>query len=72
MASYTNAEQTPIVRVSYHDPCPICDKPDWCGIFDSGHAAICMRVKSDRETNNGGYLHFLSDPPTHHQHIIHV
>ncbi|MBI1926850.1 DUF3854 domain-containing protein [Candidatus Poribacteria bacterium] len=55
--------QGEIIRVSTHAPCPICDKPDWCGIFDDGSAAICMRVESDRPTQNGGWLHFLYDRP---------
>lgn len=42
--------------------CPICDKPDWCGISDDGEAVICMRVSSGHPTNNGGWLHRLTDP----------
>ncbi len=59
-----------ILRVSYQNPCPICDKPDWCGVFDDGHAAICMRVESDHPTQNGGWLHIISDSSTPYRPII--
>lgn len=50
-------------RVSKREPCPICDHPDWCHI---GSVFVkCMRVKSDRETSDGGWLHRVNgDIPT--------
>ncbi|HOK67724.1 MAG TPA: toprim domain-containing protein [Anaerohalosphaeraceae bacterium] len=44
-------------RVSRNRPCPICNKPDWCGISKDGSLVICMRVPSDKKTKNGGWLH---------------
>src|SRR5579872_3402496 len=32
-------------RVSQHNPCPICGKPDWCTVYDDG-SVFCMRVES--------------------------
>jgi 5S rRNA maturation endonuclease (ribonuclease M5) len=50
------------IRVTRHQPCPVCGKPDWCGTSADGAVACCMRVKSDRPTRNGGWLHRLVDP----------
>lgn len=41
--------------VSARHPCPVCGKPDWCGVHRDG-ATRCMRVPSDRESN-GGWIH---------------
>ena len=49
-------------RVSRSVPCPICGRPDWCGVAPDGSVAICMRVESDRPTRNGGWLHSLGEP----------
>lgn len=43
-------------RVSPQRPCKICRKPDWCGYTDNG-LSCCMRVPSDHESLNGGWLH---------------
>lgn len=48
------------VRVTRHQPCPICTKPDWCGVSADGEVACCMRVQSDRPTRNGGWLHSIA------------
>lgn len=46
-------------RVTRRYPCPICGRPDWCGL---GHDfAVCMRIESDIPTANGGWLHRLGD-----------
>lgn len=50
------------VRVSDQSPCPICKKPDWCTFTGDGEAVLCMRVPSDREGRQGGWVHFLDDP----------
>ncbi len=47
-------------RVTRRSPCKVCHKPDYCGAFDDG-AAICMRVRSDKSTRNGGWLHTFGD-----------
>ena len=49
------------VRVNRHRPCPVCAKYDWCGVTADGVFACCMRVKSNRPTRNGGWLHRLTD-----------
>lgn len=48
-------------RVSTAHPCPVCGKPDWCGVHADGRRAICMRVASDRPARNGGWIHSLAD-----------
>ncbi|MEM6560005.1 MAG: hypothetical protein AAF656_00260 [Planctomycetota bacterium] len=47
------------VRVSGRQPCPVCGKPDWCGVAADGSAAACMRVEvgSVRRLKNGAWLH---------------
>src|SRR5262245_12041911 len=50
-----------LVRVKRGRPCPICEKTDWCSVSEDGEMAICMRVQSEHETRNGGYLHILED-----------
>jgi conjugative relaxase-like TrwC/TraI family protein len=50
-----------LVRVKRGRPCPICEKTDWCSVSEDGAVAICMRVPSEHETRNGGYLHLLED-----------
>jgi hypothetical protein len=42
-------------RVNKKRPCAICSRPDWCTYAEG--AACCMRVKSDKELRNGGWLH---------------
>jgi len=46
-------------RVKRHSPCPVCGKPDWCGV--SGDLVVCMRVADGaiREAANGGWVHVL-------------
>lgn len=51
------------VRVNKRNPCPICDKPDWCLISQDGKVAICARIESDRPAGNkgAGWLHTLDN-----------
>ena len=49
-------------RASKARPCVICGKPDYCGYSSDESVAVCMRVKSDRPTKNGGWLHKTGDP----------
>ena len=44
-------------RVSKSDPCPICQRPDWCSFGDK--AVKCMRVPSANPSHDGGYYHFF-------------
>jgi len=49
-------------RVSRGEPCPICQRPDWClvvGPEGSPEAAICPRVESLRRAGEAGWLHIL-------------
>ena len=50
-------------------PCPICQKPDWCGVNESGELAICMRVQSSKESKNGGYIHILKESVPDYKYI---
>jgi hypothetical protein len=45
--------------VSKSHPCPICGRPDWCGVAADGSAAACMRIEtgSVRRLRNGAWLH---------------
>lgn len=44
------------ITVTRKSPCPICKKPDWCGVSDDGRMCICMRAQNDAPTKNGGFL----------------
>lgn len=44
-------------KVSKAHPCPICKKPDWCGVNDDGTMRICMRAPNGHPSKNGGYLY---------------
>ncbi|MGI6657794.1 MAG: hypothetical protein ACOX4N_00025 [Dethiobacteraceae bacterium] len=52
-------EPKPFVNAKKDNPCPICGKTSWCGFNDE--IAVCMRVPSDREVGNGGWLHKLKE-----------
>lgn len=53
------------VRTSRTFPCPVCGKPDWCGVTADGRVVRCMRVESAQESS-GGWLHSrgVSVPPS--------
>lgn len=42
-------------RVTKSAPCPVCDHPDWCSV--GAKVIHCMRMKSDRPVESGGWLH---------------
>ncbi len=48
-------------RVSSHNPCPICHKPDWCTVSTDTVSVCCMRVPSDKPASNGGFIHRLGE-----------
>lgn len=50
------------VRVTRAEPCPICERPDYCTRTTDGAAVKCMRVESDKPVAKGGWLHKLADP----------
>jgi len=47
-------------RVNKKHPCRICRRPDWCTYQDD--ADCCMRVESDVQMRNGGWLHKSGSP----------
>jgi len=47
------------VRVTKKNPCPVCNRPDWCTIGD--RFVCCMRVHSSKQAENGGYLHPIDE-----------
>ncbi len=49
-------------RVSASNPCPVCEKPDWCLVVPDGSAAICTRVESGKKCGEAGWLHRLAEP----------
>lgn len=55
--------KTKWIRVTRDRPCPVCKKPDWCGISEDGTAVTCMRVESAKVVANGGWLHKLTAGP---------
>jgi hypothetical protein len=52
-----------MIRVTKANPCPVCERPDWCLIADDGEAAICARVSegSKKRCGDAGFLHLLTD-----------
>lgn len=58
--------ETTWIRVSRAEPCPICDRPDYCTRPTDGTAVKCMRVESLSPAKNGGWIHKMTDPlPPH-------
>lgn len=49
------------VRVNKTNPCPVCQKTDWCCISHDGSACICPRTEqgSHKHIEGSGYLHIL-------------
>ena len=54
-----------MMRVTKRNPCPICNKPKYCGVSAEGEIAICMSIAdgSVKESANGGYVHILQPKP---------
>jgi len=52
------------VRVTKHNRCPICGKPDWCLISEDGRFAICARIQSDKPAGDkgAGWVHTVESP----------
>ncbi len=55
-------------RVTKNNPCPICEKPDWCLYAEDGSAAICQRIQdgSAKRCGDSGWLHVLSNRHNRH------
>ncbi len=58
-------------HVTAKDPCPVCDKPDWCSVSGNGEVVICMRQAdgAHKPTKNGGWLHLKADPAARGRYI---
>lgn len=57
-----------MIRVTKSNPCPVCQRPDWCMYSEDGKAAICARVSegSKKKCGDAGWLHIIKegDRPT--------
>ena len=53
----------PWLRVKRTDPCPVCNKTDWCLVAEDGSATICPRVSegSVKYFEKSGFLHILRE-----------
>jgi len=49
------------VRVTRRQPCPICERPDWCSVSEDGAVVVCMRVESPKPCRSGGWFHRLTE-----------
>lgn len=47
-------------RVNKKHPCAKCGRPDWCTYAEG--VVCCMRIQSDKQMGNGGWLHRTSQP----------
>lgn len=51
-------------NVSRKEPCPICQKPDWCTLSNDGMMCVCKRVPSPHPAKSGqGWIHVLVERP---------
>lgn len=51
-------------NASKKEPCPICQKTDWCSLSNDGILCVCKRVPSPYPTKSGnGWIHVLKDAP---------
>lgn len=44
-------------RVTRHDPCRVCGKPDWC--INAPEGTICQRIESEHKSGEAGWWHPL-------------
>jgi len=64
----TSRGESTWIRVSRDEPCPVCDRPDYCTRTTNGQAVKCMRVESEHLDKGtlGGWIHLMSEPlPPH-------
>lgn len=52
------------ITCTKRNPCPICEKTDWCGVTTDGNVVHCMRIESSHPCQGGGWIHRLSEPAT--------
>lgn len=50
-----------MIRVNKSNPCPICEKHDWCMYSEDGQVAICARISegSKKRSGEAGWLHVI-------------
>ncbi len=55
--------RTDWIRCTRQHPCPICGRPDWCGMSADGAVCRCMRISEGaiKSYPDGGFLHRLKD-----------
>jgi len=60
-------------RVTRSDPCPICEKPDWCMVTGDSSAVMCMRIESDRKIEiaiGTAWIHQIGEQPTKKRRVV--
>lgn len=62
----TDRKQEKLLRAKRGNPCPVCEKTDWCSFNSERSFVICMRTPSEREAKNGGYIHLLDEGTHNH------
>lgn len=54
------------IRVTRKNPCPICERDDWCAIAAEGNAVRCARVESGKPSRGKdgamAWIHLLTNP----------
>ncbi|NJK50887.1 hypothetical protein HC931_24740 [Candidatus Gracilibacteria bacterium] len=48
-------------EVTKSNPCPMCQKPDWCYIAENGEAVVCGRTNPGEEPQGWKYLKDAAD-----------
>lgn len=62
-------------EVTKSNPCPLCDKPDWCSMTDNGEAVLCRRTESAPtgwkfiKTSTDGFPIFAQEKTANNQPI---
>lgn len=62
MNQQTDQRKTDWVRVTRAEPCPVCERPDWCARTADGTVVMCMRVESEFPVEKGGWIHRFTEP----------
>jgi hypothetical protein len=59
----TDGSAARMIRVNRRNPCPVCQRGDWCLVAQDGSAGICSRNEdgSVKRCGDAGWLHILSD-----------
>jgi hypothetical protein len=57
----TSSNQTHWKQVTKSNPCPLCQKPDWCYMAENGEAVVCGRTAPGEEPRGWKYIKDASD-----------